>query len=95
MQNIIIRPLITEKSISLANGGKYTFIVSKEAGKSNIKLAVEEAFGVTVLDIVTSMVKGKTLRTGKRRTEIVISPVKKAIVKIAKDQKIDLFELAG
>ncbi len=95
MQNVIIRPLITEKSISLAKSGKYTFIVSKDAGKSNIKLAVEEAFGVTVLDIVTSMVKGKTLRTGKRRTEIVISPVKKAIVKIAKDQKIDLFELAG
>lgn len=95
MQNVIIRPLITEKSISLANSGKYTFIVSKDAGKSNIKLAVEEAFGVTVLDIVTSMVKGKTLRTGKRRIEIVISPVKKAIVKIAKDQKIDLFELAG
>lgn len=95
MQNTIIRPLITEKSISLANDSKYTFIVSRNAGKHNIKQAVESIFGVTVLDVVTAVIKGKTIRVGKRRTETKVSPVKKAIVRVAKDQKIDLFELAG
>ncbi len=95
MQNTIIRPVITEKSIALANNGKYTFVVSKSAGKGNIKQAVEATFGVTVLDVVTAIVKGKTARAGKRRTEKVVSPVKKAIVRLEKDQKIDLFELAG
>ncbi len=95
MNDIIIRPVITEKSIALASNGKYTFIVDKKADKITIKRVVEEAFSVKVLDVATLVVKGKTKRVGKRRTEEVVSALKKAVVRIEKGQKIDLFELAG
>jgi large subunit ribosomal protein L23 len=95
MNDIIIRPVITEKSIALASSGKYTFIVDKKADKITIKRVVEEAFNVKVLDVATLVVKGKTKRVGKRRTEEVVSALKKAVVRIEKGQKIDLFELAG
>ena len=95
MNDIIIRPVITEKSIALASSGKYTFIVDKKADKITIKRVVEEAFNVKVLDVATLVVKGKTKRVGKRRTEEVVSALKKAVVRIEKGQKIDLVELAG
>lgn len=91
--DVIQSPLITEKSYADAQNGKYTFLVAMDADKPAIKKAVEEQFNVKVLDIATAIVKGKIKRVGKRRTEKKITPVKKAVVKVAEGQKIDVFDL--
>lgn len=92
---ILIKPLITEKSISNTEKGYYTFLVLKNAGKKEIKKAVEEQFKVNVIEVKTITLKGKTKKTGKRRMTVTSSPKKKAIVKLAQGQKIDAFEVRG
>lgn len=95
MQDVIVKPIITEKSIQDAATGKFTFMVHKQADKRNIKKGVEEAFNVHVLSVATILVKGRTKRVGKKRTEKKDSPWKKAIVKLEKNEKIDLFDIGG
>lgn len=89
--DIIIKPIITEKSMSGMEANKYTFKVLKDANKTEIKLAIEEAFGVKVSKINTLNVKGKVKRQGKfigKRADW-----KKAIVTLTADSKpIELFE---
>lgn len=92
MQNIIIRPVITEKSMSGVGNNTYTFIVASAATKSEIKKAVQNLFDVHVMSIGTTVMKGKTIRTGAKRIEKKRQPVKKAIVKIKNGEKISLFE---
>lgn len=91
----IISPLITEKSMIDAGNGKFSFRVSKSANKNDIKKEIEKRFSVNVVGISTNILKGKTVRTGNRRTEKKISDVKKAIVTLKKGEKIGLFELGG
>ena len=91
--SILKQPVITEKSLSDARRGWFTFIVDRDANKPAIKGAVEEQFGVKVLQVQTSIKKGHTKRVGKRRVEIVVAPSKKARVHLAENQKIDLFEI--
>ena len=93
--NIIISPLITEKSMSDAASGKFSFRVAKSANKNEIKKEVEKRFSVNVTHISTNILKGKKIRVGVRRTEKEISDTKKAIVSVKKGQKIGLFELGG
>lgn len=95
MQHIIVRPIITEKSMTLANQGKFSFVVDKSADKTAIKKAIEKTFSVKVVRIVTLTVKGKTKRVGVRRVEVVQPAIKKAIVTVLPGQKIDLFEIGG
>ena len=89
--DIIIKPIITEKSMSGMETNRYTFKVLKDANKTEIKLAVEEAFGVKVSKINTANVKGKVKRQGKfigKRADW-----KKAMVTLTADSKpIELFE---
>lgn len=92
---ILTRPIVTEKSIKDAQQRKFTFQVSTDAGKRDIKKAVEETFGVNVLSITTTTVKGRSMRTGKKRTEIILSPWKKATVRLKENQTIPLFETGG
>jgi large subunit ribosomal protein L23 len=88
-RDILLAPVASEKSYSLIDDGKYTFIVAKQANKTEIKIAVEKVFGVTVLSVNTLNRTGKTRRTrygvGKRPDR------KRAIVSIAPGQKIDIF----
>lgn len=95
--NIIISPVISEKSMSDAGRGKYTFKVIKNADKKAIRKAIEEKFKVNVLDVSTVTIKGRkrAIRTKTRNIEIIKSPFKKAIVKLAKDQKISIFDTAA
>lgn len=93
--NSIQRPIISEKSMSEAAKGKFTFEVLKKADKKALKKEIEERFKVNVLDISTMIVKGKTQRAGARRIEIKKSPFKKAVVKLKEGQKIDLFDVAA
>lgn len=92
MDNIIIKPVITEYSLKDAGKGKYTFQVHKDANKYEIKNAVKEQFGVDVKKVYTSFLRGsksKLTRKGQKKTKYVI---KKARVLLGKDQKIDIFE---
>jgi large subunit ribosomal protein L23 len=95
MQNPIIRAVITEQSMAAAQHSKFTFIVRKDANKNAIKQAIEKTFSVKVVGLSTLIVKGKTKRTGIRRTEVTINSLKKAVVQLEAGQKISLFELGG
>ena len=79
-EEIIVRPVITEKSNDEMQSGKYTFEVNKKATKVEIARAVEKLFEVKVLNVNTMIVKGKTKRV--RYQEGKTSDWKKAIVKI-------------
>lgn len=95
IRDVIIAPIITEKAMQDAALGRFTFKVAIQANKTLIKSAIEQKFKVKVLKTFVSIVKGKTDRIGIRRTEIVKLPWKKAIVRLAKDQKIGLFDVGG
>lgn len=93
LSNVIKKPLITEKTMSLATQGKYTFCVDKKTNKGMVKKAIEEFFKVKVKKVWLSKVLGKTKRVGRRRRHLVKqSDWKKAIVQLKEGQKIDLFE---
>lgn len=95
IRDVIIAPIITEKSMRDAALGKFTFKVIIEANKPLIKEAIEEKFKVKVLKTFVSIVKGRTDRRGIRRQEFVKSAWKKATVRLPKDQKIALFDVGG
>ena len=88
-RDILIRPLITEHSTDLMAESKFVFVVDKCANKIQIADAVEEIFKVTVEAVNTINVKGKTKRRG--RTVGKTNSYKKAIVKLAAGQTIELF----
>jgi large subunit ribosomal protein L23 len=89
--DIILRPVVTERSMEQTGMKKYAFEVAKDANKIEIRRAVEEIFGVKVLSVNTIHVKGKEKRqgvhTGYRPDR------KKAIVRLTDDSKtIEFFE---
>jgi len=88
-RDILIRPIVSEKSYSLMDQGKYTFEVDPRSNKTEIKIAVEQIFGVKVVSVNTINRKGKTRRTrfglGKRKD------VKRAIVTVGAGEAIDIF----
>lgn len=91
---VIIRPIISEKSMSEAGKSKYTFEVRKDASKGEIKAAVMADFSVDVEGIQTTIVKGRSKRVGKRREEVTSGKWKKAVVSLKSGQKIDMFSLS-
>ena len=84
-QDIVIRPIITEKSMAGIGMKKYTFEVAKSATKVDIKRAVEELFGVKVSKVNTLHVRGHLRRQG--RTEGYTPSWKKAVVTLTEDSK--------
>ncbi len=90
-QDIIIRPIITEKSMIGATQKKYTFEVAKNAGKIEIAQAVEKLFKVKVQKVNTLHVRGQYRRQG--RSEGYTRSWKKAVVTLTADSKnIEFFE---
>ncbi len=90
-RDIIVSPIVTEKSTGLMEENKYTFKVDIKANKIEIKRALEEIFGVKVQSVNTMKVKGKPKRMGVHRG--YTSDWKKAIVTLAPDSKpIEIFE---
>jgi large subunit ribosomal protein L23 len=89
--DVLVKPIITEKSMMDMEEGKYTFRVLPDANKTEIRIAIEEVFGVKVEKINTMNVKGKVKRQGRfigKRADW-----KKAIVTLTADSKtIELFE---
>jgi large subunit ribosomal protein L23 len=94
---VIVRPVISEKSIDESGRGKYTFAVSEGANKLQIKAAIEELYQgekVTVVAVNVLTTKSKEKKRGTRRGRIVgrTTPWRKAIVTLAPGQKIEFFE---
>src|SRR4051795_95078 len=87
---VIIRPVVSEKSYVLASSNKYTFRVHPNAHKTQIRQAIEELFDVGVVDVRTMSVKSKPKRRGftSGRTR----EWKKAIVELHDEDSIELFE---
>jgi large subunit ribosomal protein L23 len=88
--SILRRPIITEKTTQLQEGGKYVFEVADDANKFQIKVAVEEAFDVKVRGVNVMKVKGKRKRFGPK--ESVKRSWKKAVVTLAPGETITIFE---
>ena len=89
-RDILIRPLITEKSTQLMEEGKYVFVVAKKANKIEIAKAVAEVFNVKVANVNTVNVSGKMKRMGRfvgKRSDY-----KNAIVKLAPGETIEFFQ---
>jgi large subunit ribosomal protein L23 len=88
-RDILLRPVVSEKSYGLLDEGKYTFVVATDANKTQIKQAVEEVFRVKVTGVNTLNRQGKRRRTrfgwGKR------TDTKRAIVTLAEGDRIDIF----
>lgn len=90
-RDIIKRPIITEHSADQMVDKKYTFEVSKDANKTEIKNAVQDIFDVKVINVNTSTVKGKLKRMGRHSG--YRPDRKKAIVQLSEDSKeLDFFE---
>ncbi len=88
-RDVLLAPVISEKSYGLLDENKYTFVVRPDANKTQIKIAVEQVFNVTVLDVNTLNRQGKRKRTrsgfGRRKN------TKRAIVSLAEGDRIEIF----
>lgn len=91
---VIVRPIISEKSMDQSQHSKYTFEVHSDATKIQIKAAVEQLFSVQVLAVNVLTTKAREKRRGTRRGRISgwTTPWRKAIVTVAAGQKIEFFE---
>ena len=89
-REVIIRPVVSEKSYALLAANKYTFRVHDEAHKTHVRQAIEEVFGVRVQDVRTSWVKSKPKRRGW--TSGKTRRWKKAVVQLHPEDSIELFE---
>jgi large subunit ribosomal protein L23 len=88
-RDVLLAPVISEKSYGLLDENKYTFLVRPDANKTQIKIAVEQVFNVKVLDVNTLNRQGKRKRTrsgfGRRKD------TKRAIVSLAPGDRIEIF----
>lgn len=88
-RDILLAPVVSEKAYGLLDENKYTFLVAPDANKTEIKIAVEQVFGVKVTAVNTANRQGKRRRTragwGKQKD------TKRAIVSVAEGQRIDIF----
>ena len=91
-RDVIIRPVVSEKSYGLLEDNVYTFVVAPQASKPEIRDAVEKIFDVTVVKVNTLNRKGKRKRNRKNFTFGTRADQKRALVTLAEGDSIDLFE---
>jgi large subunit ribosomal protein L23 len=91
-RDVILKPVVSEKSYALLDNGVYTFIVAPDANKTEIRQAVESIFNVRVEKVNTSNRKGKRKRNRRTFTYGKRPDRKRAIVTLHGDDRIDLFE---
>ncbi len=91
-RDVIVRPVVSEKSYGLLDAGVYTFIVHPEANKTEIRQAIEAIFDVEVTKVNTLNRKGKRKRQRRRMTFGTRPNTKRAIVTLKAGDRIDLFE---
>jgi len=90
---IVLKPVFTEKTLIQQDKGKYTFWVKKDATKGQIESSFEAVFGIKPLSINTVLVKGKNKTDWKKRLPIKKPDLKKAIITVDKNTKIELLNL--
>lgn len=92
-RDIIVRPVISEKSYAQAERGKYTFVVAPKATKPEIRRAVEEIWGVHVRDVNTMKRRGKSVRMRGRWGQFGKRPdLRRAVVTLVPGETIAIFE---
>jgi large subunit ribosomal protein L23 len=91
--NILIRPIISEKSMAAAAAGHFTFEVAVTANKDMIAAEVAKTFKVTPVSIQTITIPGKIKKNHRNGKQIVEQKWKKAVITLPKGQKIDLFDV--
>ncbi|MBI2861807.1 MAG: 50S ribosomal protein L23 [Chloroflexi bacterium] len=89
LEEVLLRPIVTEKSTRLTEAGWYTFEVRREANKIEIRKAVEKVFKVDVVKVNTMNISGKIRRRGQSQGRT--RSWKKAMVALASGQRIELF----
>lgn len=90
---IIIKPVITEKFAKMNEKGRYSFEVSRDANKIEIKKAIEKEYGVNVESVNTYITPGKT-KTRMTKTKVMtgrIAPKKRAVITLAQGEVIDIY----
>ena len=92
-RDVILEPIVSEKSYELLDANVYTFKVHPEATKPEIRDAVESIFGVTVMKVNTQNRKGKRIRNRRNFTFGKRPDVKRALVTLAEGDSIELFEV--
>jgi large subunit ribosomal protein L23 len=92
-RDVLVAPVVSEKSYGLLDQNKYTFVVRPDANKTEIKIAVEEIFGVKVIAVNTMNRQGKRRRT--RNGWGARPDTKRAIVSVAEGERIDIFAGPG
>lgn len=93
LNNIIIAPVVTEKSYALQEAGYFTFWINSSANKYQVAQAFKTVYGHDALSVNILNVKGKVKTNWKNRTPINKSDRKKAVVFIGKDKKIESLKL--
>lgn len=88
--DVIIHPYITEKTAVLADEGQYTFVVSMDANKIQVKQAVKKMYGVDPKSVNTQIVRGKVVRFGREFGKR--NNWKKAVVSLKEGDSIEIFE---
>ena len=91
-RDVVLRPVVSEKSYALLDDGVYTFVVHPSANKTEIRQAVEAIFNVRVSNVNTLNRKGKRKRNRRQATFGKRPDTKRAIVTLHGDDRIDLFE---
>ena len=90
-RDIILRPVVSEKSYALLDKNVYTFVVAPDANKIEIRQAVQEIFNVTVTNVTTMNRRGKRKRNRRTNTFGQRATTKRAVVTVAGDGRIDIF----
>jgi large subunit ribosomal protein L23 len=91
-RDVVLKPVVSEKSYALLDRGVYTFVVHPDANKVEIRHAIESIFNVRVAKVNTLNRHGKRKRNRRSPTYGKRSDTKRAIVTLAGDDRIDLFE---
>ena len=91
-RDVVLRPVVSEKSYALLDEGVYTFLVAPDANKTEIRQAIESIFNVRVSKVNTLNRKGKQKRNRRNFTFGKRADTKRAIVTLAGDDRIELFE---
>jgi len=94
--HILKRPIVTERSLALANkDNTYTFQVSMAASKNQVKTLIEALYDVTVVRVRTIVSQPQKYKTGKRRLLKTTAKSKKALVTLKEGQTLSVFDVGG
>ncbi len=91
-EQVLLRPVVSEKSYTLMEDGTYVFVVAPDATRIEVRDAVQKVFGVHVVKVNTLNRKGKRRRNRKTNTIGTRASTKRALVTLAAGERIDLFE---